>query len=330
MPLASEIWPILPEELADKKLGKKKHGGPLLSLYPDLRSDALRRDSQFGLWGVDGTPFVRSHFRAADPEEDEYFKRREPPSVMINRFVEEYKHDMIAQGKESEIIGSPDAAKERHTDLGVSSGEGRLPDEAVETLRKAFAEKDPDAMGEALLALQKYDPIEKGFDERIQWWLQELAAAWGPELQKDTEDGKRFIFQTLDPLGTPAFRDLKRNIEKQVEYEKTKETALRSQRESQDESLQFPAAVDLTDSSMTVIQARSNDQDWENHFGVMGAHPGVLFGMHTSSCMEAMGLRGVYGDIIPDLTEGAPDSADFELRYPRAKGRQPFEGAPRI
>lgn len=68
--------------------------------------------------------------------------------------------------------------------------------------------------------------------------------------------------------------------------------------------------------------------EWESS-GVMGIHPGVAFGCHCSATIEAYGFAGSHGDaaLDPDFAaEYFADEMEFELRYPRAKGRNNYTG----
>merc|ERR1712216_181392 len=108
-----------------------------------------------------------------------------------------------------------------------------------------------------------------------------------------------------------------RDMEKERhKYEEKKAAALELRQRKEDGSAHsFPPAIDLTDSAMTVLQANSAHDDWENT-AMMGAHPGMMFGCHCSAQLEMGDYDAVYGPV------GYPTSLDFARRYPKSKGRQ--------
>merc|ERR1712224_555091 len=106
---------------------------------------------------------------------------------------------------------------------------------------------------------------------------------------------QQFVMQTLQPFMPPDFRETEKDLVELERYEERKAQAavvkLQKEREA---GGSFPDALDLTDSSMSVIQCRSSALDWEST-ALMGAHPGVMFGCHTSASLDALDFESCYG-----------------------------------
>lgn len=309
--------PLVNDMYGDEPVGRKKHGGPLVHMDPAVRDDGLTYTGG-QMWNADGAPFARMTFRAAPDNEEEELYRRRDPIKKIHNFITEYKQAMIDQGRESEILASP----EGHT-FEVEDG---LPEEAIESMQKAFAEKDTEAMAKAMIELDKYDPKHKNFDDRIQFWMKEFGKAWGSEFAKDKKEAQEFVLDTLEPFMPPEFKEIEKDRVELEKYEEKKAKALEVKRQKQQETgiTSFPPALDLTDSSLTVVQARSSSMEWETK-ALMGAHPGVMFGCHCSASLDSFPFEGLYGD----YPEVFPPALDFARRYPKSKDRQTLpDGCP--
>lgn len=309
--------PPLPQEIyGDESMGRKKHGGPLLPFDPAIRSDGEHADhGGFQMWSADGAPYARSTFRAApddkESEKDNLMKRRGDTAGRIYDYIETYKQEMIAQGSAHEILPSREAGTFQITD--------ELPDEAVQTMRNAFAANDPSAMSQAMTELEKYDPKHMSFDDRIKFWHKEFTKAWAPEFQKDDKVAKGFVQQSLEPFLPPVFQEMEKDRQALEKYEETKELAMQLKRERQNASggSAFPMAVDLTDSACSVIQSKSSSMEWETN-ALMGAHPGVMFGCHCTSTFDTFPFEGIYGEPDSGLSSNGWE-VDFALRYPKSK-----------
>lgn len=307
MPLVNDIY-------SDEPMGRKKHGGPLVAFDPPVRSDGQTNDhGGFQSWSADGSPFVRIHFRAAPDtgeKEDDYFRRKGDTTKRITDFIDEYKTAMINSGQAEEIHGSSEARPFKVDE--------ELPEEAVETMRRAFAEKDTEAMAQAMIKLSEFDPTHKSFDDRIAFWTKEFSKAWSPAFEKDRKEAKDFVLETLDPFMPPQFKEMENDRKELEKYEEKKAKALEIKKQKAQEAGKemFPDAIDLTDSALSVIQAKSSSMEWETR-ALMGAHPGVMFGAHCAGTFEEFDFRGIYGD--PEFAD--PWAVDFARRYPKTKGR---------
>jgi hypothetical protein len=309
--------PLINDIFGGESMGRKKHGGPLVPHDPVIRSDGLHRDSQFSAWGGDGNPFVRSHFRAADDShgEPDLFKRRDPIK-RVYEYIEDYKKEMIEQGREDDVAPSAEAL--------AFTIEDTLPEEAVEDLREAFARKDPEALAQVMISLDKYDPKHKGLDERIQFFLDELNKAFAPEFTKDKKLAQNFLIETLTPHMPEKFKEIERDRKAVEKYEEAKEKALARRREQlkvSESSSGFPASLDLTDSALSVIQNKSASLEWEQN-ALMGAHPGIMFGAHCAATLEQDPLSACWGSEV----HAPRNSVDFAQRYPKSNGRVSLEG----
>lgn len=299
--------PIIEDLKGDVSMGRMKHGGPIPSCWGNERSDGLHRDNTHSTWSADGWPFARLHFRAKD-DKDGFDIERNDPVKKIYQLIDDYKKAMIQQGRETEVLGRPEEAKTYE----ISDG---LPPEAIETMRKAFEEKDTDAMAKAMLALNEYDPVHKSFDDRLHFWMKEFSKAWKPEFEKDEKASKQFVQDSLQPFMPLEFKDLSGDIER---YEEKKQLALAAAKEKGKDS--FAPAVDMTDSALSVLQSTSFSMDWETT-AMMGMEPGMGFAAHCSSTLESGIYEGLYGDY------GDQHHIDFAQRYPKSKGRQTLPDA---
>merc|ERR1712100_819317 len=95
--------------------------------------------------------------------------------------------------------------------------EDKVPEEALEPMRKAFAENDTEALTQAMIDLGKWEPKHRSLDGKIDFWVKEFSKAWGPESQKDKNKTHELIMDPLDPFMPQEFKDIERD---RVELEK--------------------------------------------------------------------------------------------------------------
>lgn len=284
-------------------IGYRKYGGPIPKFEPDTDAGGRER-LVHNCWGADGFPFAKMHFRAA-PEDPDWEKRLDP-ATNIYKLIGRYKEAMIEQGREQELKGSLEDKP--------SEGETGIPQEDVEKMRKAIRQNDHVAIQEAMVALNKYDPTHKSFDERLKFWQQEFSKAWSPEFQKE-ETGtaaKDFVRESLQPWMPEEMNAMDKERQK---YEERKRQALALRRKTEFTENTFDYnAMDPSDCAMTVVQANPAHSDWENS-AIFGAQPGCLFGCHCSAQFEIGPYEAQYGDV------GYQGSLEFARKYPKTKGR---------
>merc|ERR1719424_33157 len=150
-------------------------------------------------------------------------------------------------------------------------------------------------MADVMKSLDKYDPKHKDFDERIDFWVKEFTRAWTPEFQKDGKVAKKFVVDTIMPYMPEEFKEIENDRLELEKYEESKAKALVSKNERRKEYQSvFPPAVDITDSAIAIVQAKSAAAEWETN-GVMGMHPGVGFGCHCAASLESLPLEATDG-----------------------------------
>lgn len=287
----------------EEPLGYRKYGGPIPQMEKAVTSSQTERNVHNG-WGADGFPFARMHFRAA--AEDPDWEKRLDPVTNIYKMIGGYKQSMIEQGREKELKATLEAQP--------SEFEDGIPQEDIEKMRKAIRENDHGAIQEAMVALNKYDPTHKSFDDRLKFWQQEFSKAWSPEFQKEDTGAaaKDFVRESLQPFMPDEMNAIAKEKEK---YEERKRAALALKRKTEFSQNSFDYnAMDPSDCGITVVQANEVHSEWENT-AIFGAQAGVLFGCHCSAQFEIGPYEAQYGDI------GYEQSLDFARRYPKTKGR---------
>lgn len=302
--------PLVDQVFGNESMGRKKHGGPVVSNFSCDRPDGINC-SVHEMWNADGAPWVRSIFRAAPAEEDEEEEVLDPVRRTY-KVIENYKQAMISQGREDEILGKPQA-ETNPFELRATTTE--LPPEALESMRLAFASNDKDAMAKAMVALNEYDPVHKSFDERLDFWMKEFSKAWSPEFQKDEQAAKHFVRDSIEPFMPAELKDMERQMEKA----EARKALKREKMKDYGVTPYFPPALDLTDSALTVIQAKSSCLEWET-VSLFGSHPGVMFGAHCAATVDTTPVEGFNGGFA------SPAQFDFARRYPKTKGRNALEG----
>lgn len=290
-----------------EKLGKKKIGGALGNEDIRQRSDGITVDEgDTRCWQAYGTPFLRMQWRPT--MEDEPQKPNVDLPRAVKDYVELYKQAMIQTGKPDEIW--PEPAKDEAPAARISEADAMA-------LRAAFASKDNDALSAALSSLDKYDPIDKNFDDRIAYFRDEIEKVWSAEFAKDRHEATTFVCDTLRPDLPLPLQQVARDSHKLQEYDKALSLAL-----SVSNGGPGISPTEVKHQGMTVLQSRSSDDDWTSSSGVFGAHPGVAYGCHCGAIWYVAPTQCIgWGMGMADQTTHA---LRFDKTYPHAHIEEDF------
>lgn len=264
-----------------------------MGVNKQLQDDGIT-PSKFEMWGFEGGPFARYHYRAA-PLDEPWVKEAMQEKIWAQ--VEDFKKQVA----ESEDEPSTEA---------IESAE--IPEGVAVRLRKAFRRRDKKKLLEAIeeaIAASRHNELTA----RILVLKEMLGKSWGPELQG--VESAIFIVEAIQPILPQGLKDLAKET---LANMKTVKKGGPVQKDVAEKV--YPDAVDMSfilDASCTISQARSTDESWATTYGVMGAHPGVYFGCHCAATYEYGGLEFGMGENPLPNEVTCPQHVEFDRRYPR-------------
>lgn len=258
-------------------------------------------DSKYQAWGVEGAPFVKCHYRSAALDGQ---ARKRVTQERIWHYIREFQTQIAADD----------------TDAPSSSGAIAkvIPYEVSDMLKMAFAKRDKQML---LQSIEKYvqqgDPNEE-FQTRIAVLKELISKSIGPEAGAE---GAKFLFEAVRPMLPGSLREIAQQTLTNISAAETgKRPPTAGVKEVITDSI-IPGALTLgqmDECALDVVQARSNEDEWTGKNGVMGIHPGCLFGCHCAATWEFGGPKYAMG-YMPEGYEQAlmPEHLDFDDRYPR-------------
>lgn len=306
---------------------QKKHGGVPVGAFPRERADGIHPDSHHQGWMPEGSPFVKQHWRAADPpsrytHQDKELERKRDFNGRIWQYVADHKQQVIdwkrQQGEESDCVPldlETDALRPLPDVYDV------VPDELVRRLRAALESKDKERIATTFQELEQYDVGDDySAEDRVRWFHKILSEAWNQEINKDKKGMGRLIFDSLEQTMPETLQEVSKDVKSHWDYE---EAQLRAMFHKTDRELSdMPEGINMRDVNCSVIRASSTDDDWETT-AIFGGQPGVLYGAHCAATYEAWPTYSMWSaQSREEMTSaGFHLQNDWDATYPKADGR---------
>lgn len=246
---------------------------------------------------ADGGPWVRLHFRPANPWPASFQQSATDPSQgapMLNRrlntYAEEYKQQLRKAGRGDEVEPRDGNADE------VSDA---VLQEAVDGIVQAVRQEQ-DALRTKLDALAQFNRDDVGFDDRCKLFARVMAKVMASARDRmEARDILVMIFEALAPNMAPAMKTLGEDAFSELARMDSRRTAAAAHDPAPDDPGpgRREKKLHMEDSCLNVIQCRSDVEAWEATANY-GFHPGCLFGAHGSAFFGLLDSEALYGNKV--------------------------------